>query len=53
MRAERTLTRTARTEAVAEVVNSSCHIQHLKLNTLYKNRLKSYPEFSPTLDLEL
>ena len=51
--ADPTLTRTARTEAVAEVVNFSWHIKPLKLNTLYKNRLKSYPDFLPTLDLEL
>jgi hypothetical protein len=45
MQAERIPTRIAHTEAVAEVVNSSCHIKNLKLNTPYKNRLKSYPTF--------
>jgi hypothetical protein len=45
MQAERTQTRIVRTEAVAEVVKFNCHIQHLKLNKHYKNRLKSYPEF--------
>ena len=38
-------TRIAHTEAVEEVVNSSYHIKHLKLNTLYRNRLKYYPTF--------
>jgi hypothetical protein len=40
MRAGRTPTQIAHTEVAVEVVNFSCHIKHLKLNTLYKNRLK-------------